>query len=372
MPAGDTTAKRWRDSITFWCIVVTAVATVALLGVTQMETGSATPSVAKTVPEGTVSIAQAYVRNGREESYANSGAGLTQTLASSPTVELVVDNRSAERVLITAARVKVERYAGLHLCFSQGAGPVPVANPKTIRLPAVPLASEKPVEQPLTNQVGPDESEGIPLRFNSQGGAYGDYGVYKINIQLLIYGKTTPLDAGSYLLSMPSELPRYGAYLPESNQFLAQFEHNPEFKPALFSVTWCMRKNLTDLAAILKGSDKRASALELMDNPYIASKWATIQDRTPARASATRLLAQKEYQLAAFAAGLTGDQVFAKRIDTAAAEHLFLNAEHELNSGLPVVYGEAEVREALQVAPSQRGEALLTEVQRRLDSPGEP
>jgi hypothetical protein len=365
--AREPATKRWRESVIFWCIVVTAIATLALLWLAQKGTGTATPSTVKTAPpEGLVSIAQAYVRNGQEDSYTGTDQAPTQTLASSPTVELVVNNESSKRILVTAARVKIEAYSELHLCFSQGAGPAPVANPKSVRLPDVPLPSQKPIEDDLTNEVGPDESEGIPVRVNSQRNAYGDYGVYKINIKLLVFGKAAPLDAGSYVLSTPSELPRYGAYLPESNRFLAQFEHNPEFRAALLSVTWCMRKNISNLAAILKNSDKRATTLELMEHPYIAPKWATIQDHTPARASATRLLAQKESQLAAFAARLTGDQVFERRIDTAAAEQLLLQAEHELNSETPTAYGEAKVREALLIDRSQQGQTLLAEFQRRL------
>jgi dsDNA-binding SOS-regulon protein len=321
------------------------------------------------VEAGRVSVAEAFVRNGLEESHVEADARLVQNRETAPTIEILLRNASRRDVLITAASVTIEAYAQIRLCFAQGGGDVPEAPAHTVILPAFPTSSERYGRVRLGEEVSPDSNLLIPIVFDSR---TRELGVYKLHLQLWLAGSPQPLNAGSFLLSTPGAIPPQDTYFPLDNSFFPQFLHG-SFKDAWFEVTWCLRQNLAAMRLILAGGAARASQLEVLTHPLLASQWPAAQDHTPAAASALRLLHEKrEPVTAVFAAQATGDPHFQSKIRTDAADLLLSSAEQDLREtqGAPL-QAEQQIREALSLQSSSRATALLAAAKRRVSLAGQ-
>lgn len=354
-----------RKTVVYWCTVVCAVITVLGFVLTYGKelVGSATAH--GNGPEGSVVVTQEYVINAAEPAETvNEGAGV-QTLTSSPTVEATVFNKTAHRVLIEQARVSIETYATLRLCFSQGGGPMPQPNPYVIHLAINPLPSERIVEAPMHEQIGPEEVDRIALRFGANLAGAGGYALYLLHIQLHIYSEKKDLDLGRFVISAPGRIPTFSGYLPDENSFLQEFTTG-SFKAAHLRTTWCLKHNLASLHQILDNSAKRAPELALFDQPVLASQWGQLQDHLPPRHAAIRLLEEdggpEEAGDAVYAAEQTKDPGFEARIRKQASQQLLGWASKDLRTVEPAVV-EQLVREALAMSPSERGRLLLREVQ---------
>ncbi len=198
-----------RKTIVFWCTVVCTVIAVLGFGLTDGKKLVESATAHGKGPEGSVVVTQKYVINAAEPAEAvNEGAGV-QTLTSSPTVEATVFNKTAHRVLIEQARVSIEAYATLRLCFTQGGGPLPQPNPYVIHLAINPLPSERVVEAPMHEQIGPEEVDRIALRFGADLAGAGGYALYLLHIQLHVYGEKKGLDLGRFALSAPGRIPTF-------------------------------------------------------------------------------------------------------------------------------------------------------------------
>jgi hypothetical protein len=356
-----------RKTVVYWCTVVCTV--IAVLGFVlpygKELVGSATAHGKG--PEGSVVVTQEYVINAAEPAETvNEGTGV-QTLTSSPTVEATVFNKTAHRVLIEQARVSIETYATLRLCFTQGGGPMPQPNPYVIHLATNPLPSERLVEAPMHEQIGPEEVDRIALRFGADL-AGGGYALYLLHIQLHVYGEKKDLDLGRFALSAPGRIPTFSGYLPDENSFLQEFTTGP-FKAAHLQTTWCLKHNLASLHQILDNSARRAPELTLFDQPVLASQWGQLQDHLPPRYAAIRLLEEdggsEDAGDAVYAAEQTKDPGFEARIRKQASQQLLGWASRDLGTVEPAIV-EQLVREALAMSSSERGRTLLRVVQQSL------
>jgi hypothetical protein len=359
---------RWRDSITFWCGVVVAIATVITLAITALGSGDSSAPSTATAKEGHLQLTDAYIKDGPEEDFSNSTGPQRQTVSSTPTIELLLLNGTAVRQLITAALITVEGYARLETCFSQGGGPIPEPYPYVIGLPAQPLPSERALEAHLHDQIGPDEPDRLALRFATPGVSGLSSSIYRLHIGLRTTGTTKPFDAGRFIVTTPGAILDFGSIIPVENTFLEQFVTG-DFKSesSRLHVTWCMKRNLAALEAILGGRGRRTPELALLDHSTLASRWTQLQDHTPARLAATRLLKMADPLNAAYAAEQTADPTFQAQVKTLAAKELLARAGRELTGGgTPSVYGEALVRSAIELKPSEGARAMLAEFQRRL------
>jgi hypothetical protein len=352
-----------RESVLFWCGVVTTAATLAALGWAVATFLLSSPAAANR-HEGRVEITQAYVKNGAEESYVDPTGSERQTLSSAPTVELMLYNGTGERVLVVGARVTIEAYGEMGLCFSQGGGPVPEPSPYTIHLQTRPMPSERVVKANLHDQIPAREPDRIGLRLSSPGSGFERYSLYRLEIQLIVHGSAKPLDAGRFVVVIPGTLPSYGQYLPEDNATLRQFVTGP-FKSSRLSTTWCFKRNLSQMGAILSGPGERSSDLELLDHPVIANGWGKLQDHLPAHAAALALL-HEEPQLAAYAAAQSGNAQFAHGIAVQAAARLLQRANELVAQSGPSTFAEQEVRASLLLHSSPRALETLAELKRRL------
>jgi len=362
---GTARRKISRKTILFWCTVVCTVIAVLGFGLTVGKELVESATAHGKDPEGTVVVTQEYVINAAEPAEAiNEGTG-AQTLTSSPTVEATVFNKTAHRVLIEQARVSIEAYATLRLCFSQGGGPGPQPNPYVIHLATNPLPSERVVEAPMHEQVGPEEVDRIALRFGADLSGAGGYALYLLHIQLHAYGEKKDLDLGRFALSAPGRIPTLAGYLPDDNSFLQGFTTGP-FKAAHLEITWCLKRNLAALHQILDNSARRAPELALFDQPVLASQWRQLQDHLPPRQAATRLLEEDsgpdDAGDAVYAAEQTKAPRFEALIRKQASQQLLGWASKELETVEPAVV-EQQVREALAMWSSERGRLLLRQVQ---------
>jgi hypothetical protein len=357
--------KNSRKTTVYWCTVACTVVAVLGFVITYGKelVGSATAHGKG--PEGSVVVTQEYVINAAEPAETVNEGAEVQTLTSSPTVEATVFNKTAHRVLIEQARVSIETYATLRLCFTQGGGPMPQPNPYVIHLAVNPLPSERMVEAPMHEQIGPEEVDRIALRFGANLAGAGGYALYLLHIQLHVYGKKQDLDLGRFALSAPGRIPTFSGYLPDENSFLQEFTTG-SFKAAHLETTWCLKHNLASLHQILDNSAKRAPELALFDQPVLASQWGQLQDHLPPRQAAIRLLeedgAPEEAGDAVYAAEQTKDPGFEARIRKQASQQLLGWASKDLGTVEPVVI-EQLVREALAMWSSERGRLLLREVQ---------
>ncbi|THD75210.1 MAG: hypothetical protein E7812_17650 [Phenylobacterium sp.] len=358
--------SRWRDSIAFWCGVIVAIATVITLAITALGSGHS-PSTAA-AKEGHLQLTDAYIKDGPEEDFSNSTGPQRQTGSSTPTIELLLLNSTTARQLITAVLITVEGYARLETCFSQGGGPIPEPYPYIIGLPAQPLPSERVLEAHLHDQIGPDEPDRLALRFATSGAGGLSSSIYKLHIALRATGATNPFDAGRFIVTTPGAILGIGSIIPVENTFLEQFVTGTfKSESSRLHVTWCMKRNLAALEAVLGGHGKRTPELALLDHSTLASRWAQLQDHTPARLAATRLLKMADPLNAAYAADQTADPAFQAQVKTLAAKELLARAGRELTGGgTPSVYGEGLVRSAIELEPSAGARAMLAEFQRRL------
>jgi hypothetical protein len=365
---GAAKRKSRRETIIFWCeLVGTFIIVLTFVLTFGKKSIESTPAHA-TRPEGKVAVTQEYVINAAEPAeVVNEGAGV-QTLTSSPTVEATVFNKTADRVMIEQARVSIEAYATLRLCFTQGGGPLPQPNPYVIHLAINPLSSERVVEAPMHEQIGPEEVDRIALRFGADLSGAGGYALYLLHIQLQVYGEKKDLDLGRFALSAPGRIPTFSGYLPDQNSFLQEFTTG-SFKSYHLQTTWCLKRNLASLHQILDNSARRAPELALFDQPVLASRWGQLQDHLPPRQAATRLLAEdggpEDAGDAVYAAEQTKDPGFESRIRKQASRQLLGWARKGLGTVEPAIV-EQQVREALAMWSSERGRLLLREVQQSL------
>lgn len=94
-------------------------------------------------------------------------------------------------------------------------------------MPTNPLPSERSVEAPLHEQIGPEEVDRIALRFGANLAGTGGYALYLLHIQLHVYGEKQDLNLGRFARSAPGRIPTFDGYVPDQNSFLQQSRAAP-------------------------------------------------------------------------------------------------------------------------------------------------
>jgi hypothetical protein len=368
---GETPATGRRQKILFWAAVLggiggLATVVVALRPVVVAATSSSTKH------DGRLVMTEAYVRNDpEEETYADSASGLVQNLASSPTVDIVLHNESRERKLVKGVTVWITNYANLRICFTQGGGPLPEPPPHIVMLPAYPLPHEPAIQFHFHDEIPPGEYDSIPVRFAARK-AFIEYGVYRLRVDLDVDGGG-PIDIGTFVLSTPTgiEGASTGQYLPVDEREIGTFVHGT-FHAELGEVSWCWLKNLTELQSIVSWSGVRAADLASLGELHPTPGWNKIGRTMSGRKSAMALLHKQftDPSLAAFAAHVSGDPALIKRVDRLVVEKLLDTGEEDLDGREPLAGGEQEVRKALLIEESSRGQRLLAQYRARSAAKG--
>jgi hypothetical protein len=361
-----------RDNLMRWATVIGAVAAVIAAIATKPWTIFESAKSHAAVAAGSVVISGSYVRNETEESYRSISPGLTaiQTLASTPTIDIEVHNKSTTTpTYVRAVSAHIEGYGRVQLCFSQGAGGVILEPaPSVIALHQYPLGSERDVPFHLHYEVAPEGNGDIPIRFSTRSVGESEYSLYRLHVWLWVLGDPKPLDGGRFVLSAPVRVPPEDGFFPIDNSYFSQFvSKTGDFQQSWLSVYWCMRKNTATVEELLDGTAKSTPELALLKHPVLASEWNRVRDRTPLPLAIKELLAQGASTTAAFVANVDGDQQLEARTSTSAANQLVASAAKTLKTPGPPV-GELQVREALTLDPSvPGGTQLLAEYRRRAE-----
>jgi hypothetical protein len=127
-----------------------------------------------------------------------------------PRVEITTHNVGTRRVVITRARVRVDRVEPLRLCISQG--DLPLGQPYDVTLP---LTAGRTVDIPIERQLGDDRADRFALALGvpqaRPGKGLVGVRLYRLHLVLLNDGSSGPLDVGEVLVAVPS-LPYRGGY----------------------------------------------------------------------------------------------------------------------------------------------------------------
>lgn len=363
--------NKWRR---FWKAVAVISATVAAIVAAVVGVITIIQAVSpghKPAPPGEL-VAKAWVLNGEEASVAGRDSLGHQTLASTPTVEAVLENSTSKPVRILGERVTIEDYAFLELCFSQGGGAeVPPAGNTVLRLPALPLPGESRLEGHQHGEIGPNDGGGrLTITFAAPKMGFG---VYRLRVQLETQDPKQSVDLGSFVLSEPAALPRFGLYLPEDGRVISQIKHELQADAAIpkseiakeeHVAAWCFRRNLANLERVVHGQGKRSPELAALYKPVLAPHWERSLSFGSPREAALETIGDRPLA-AVFAAMATGDPKFerAVRSKVAARELHLLHA----SPGDPVSsFDEYTARIAANADPDRETLAALAEVRRRL------
>lgn len=172
-------------------------------------------------------------------------------------LDFEIRNTGDQLAIIKAAKVTVQQFAALPVCFSGGA----LVSTGTYHafLP-VNSASGKSVEIPMAQQIAPDSADrfdvtlGLPPKNHS-----GDIYVYRLHIGLLYNNSDVPADAGEAVMALP--VAPYSGYF-----WTREFAAHPTVIPSVIGgpipvVNRCLVNNSRKLHGILTMAGARPAQL---------------------------------------------------------------------------------------------------------------
>jgi hypothetical protein len=370
-PASDENHAWSRSSLAYWSAIGASVATVC--GAVVAVVALVIPGPVKKQPPHGRLLARAFVINPREASYLDANQRAVQTLSSSPTIEALLQNETSDTVLLLSARVTIESYGDLAVCYLQGGGELPSANPLPIHLPAFPNSAERTITEHLHEQIPPGRSDRVVLRF---AGSHIRYGLYRLHVELLTQRTGQGVSLGEFLLSTPDAFPRYGTYLPEDNARLNEMTRPANLaskvgRVSVLASTWCFRRNLSVVHQLVRAGAQHSPEIEGLEQPVLASRWSSVQDRRPARAAASILARnatndESYAEDAVFAASETHDESFERQLRRTVGAGLIGTLKSLLREGAISPYTVDLARLAVSIEPSPEASQLLWQVKRRI------
>jgi len=307
---------------------------------------------------GKVEVVLAGVEN-QAERMTSAGGLFIQTRATTPRVDVTLRNTGDSAVVLTEARIVVDDSAWLPVCIIPGAGPVPVSGRYAVQLPFLPAADERTVVKPLHDVVPAGGVDRFQLYFGASRLGEDD-NLYALHVEVGTEGGGT-VDAGRFVLGVPTIVNRSGYILPEDDSAL----HHGAFDPNKLASTWCYRYNLASVRRIISRSGKRTGDVAALAHIRLASDWpGWADDRAPGDAVAS-LLTDPELDygplVAVFAAERSGDQALSESTRRRAATVLLNRAERALKPGSRF-FPESASRDAhasLSLSSSARGKELV-------------
>ncbi len=302
------------------------------------------------------------VSNGPEATVEREGE-LFWTRATTPRVDIVVENRGDEVVRLVEARVTIEDSTRLESCEG-GGDPVPVARDYSVPLVLQPFGDERVQRADLSELVRPGRHLTIPLLFaDSLAGL--DHLLFAIHVELIAEPRQT-LDAGRFVLGVPGPVSRVGYVLPEDEKALEVGELPYE----RVARKWCYRRNLAEVERLMAHDGERSPEIAALSDIPLVEGWVQEPEADVARSAVERLLAVEDPVLAAFAAEATGDEEFEQRAKERSAEILLRYAGWQVESEWEGYLQEAAInaRSALALVPSARGRDLLLRANARLQA----
>lgn len=308
---------------------------------------------------GGVEVSQVVLGNRQFDMRLVDGS-FVQTDGSTPQIDITVRNPGKETALLTQARITIEDSARLAVCEYNSGDVIPSSKDYAVALPVVPTPRERVVHRPLHQEVKPGAVDRFRLLFR-----VGDPGeesfLYAVRVELVTDGGR-PVEAGRFVLGLPSPIIANGRILPEG-------PNPPSAYPSQrLASTWCLRRNLAGLERLLARPGKRSPAVAASLPFQWADWWEGFADQRPPRAAVEPLLSSPVGEgpvLAVFAAERTGDQQLVGQTRERAAEMMLDQAEDALESEYSYMRGGAAlpVRQAIALSPSPRAWKLLREAE---------
>jgi hypothetical protein len=311
-----------------------------------------------------LTLEEVVVRNG-PSGFDTVGLHGEQTFASTPTVDLTVLNRGDARALVTGAEIHVLASTELPVCYSQGGGDVPASAPETIVLPFKPGAGEDVVFHDLHQQAGPDQADRFVFRFRPDPAGFGEDQLYALRVVLRVSGGAS-IDAGSFVLALPSMLDRWGDVLPEDQTFLEQAAR--QVAPAKrTAITWCYRRNVAEVRRLTAMAGRRSPEVASLSRVVPAANWPAFASPVGPRDAALEIIDDDVSLIpeAVFAAQRTHDPAFVAEIRARGVQALLDDARKDLDDGQP----ELAVRRAQgaqQLGHTPEADDVLATARRRV------
>ncbi|HET9677011.1 MAG TPA: hypothetical protein VFP21_05860 [Solirubrobacterales bacterium] len=350
------------ERLLFWVELVGG--TLAILVILHGVFGGWISSVFQDGGAGEIEVVVAGVEN-QTERMTVVGGSMVQTRATTPRVDVTLRNTGGESVLLTEARITVEDSTWLPVCVVTGAGPVPVAGRYAVKLPFLAAAGEKALVKPLHDVVPPGQVDRFQVYLGTTRSGEDD-NLYALHVEVETDGGKT-VDAGRFVLGVPTTVSRAGYVLPEDDTVL----HTKSLNSTPMESAWCFRHNLATMDRVLKHPGKRSAEIAALSHIAVAPDWSRVAGEWPPEAAVKPLLADRELDyapmLAVFAAEESGDRDLLQRTRHEATTILLDRAERALGPGprfLPIDAIE-DARVALSLAPSARGRELLSRAEAR-------
>lgn len=218
-------------------------------------------------------------------------------------LDFEIRNTGDQLAIIKAAKVTVQQYAALPVCYSAGAL-VPTGTYRA-SLPVDPSPG-KSVEIPTAQQVAPDKADrfditlGLPAKLRSQ-----SIYVYRIRIGLLYNNSAVPADAGTAVVALPVA-PYSGVFW--TKQFAADPANIPGvISPPIPPVSKCLVDNSRKLHSILTMAGTRPAQLTA-----VQSQLSTCCGFTPPTVRAQQVCGPALVQPTAIAMSCDGTAILEK------------------------------------------------------------
>jgi hypothetical protein len=297
-----------------------------------------------------------------------------------PQVDFTVRNSGDKRVPLNRVRIEVLHSDRITACEvpQGGGGGVPVSESFMVTLPLYPTSAERVLYRRLHQEVLPDRSTRVKLRFQAISGLVGaeEFAdeLYSIRVTLLGEKADMTLPVGTFTFSLPGPVPRGGAYLPETTEAFAEVA---PFHVRL-AATWCYRRNLAVVHKFTSFGGRQSPATSALAEVEPPADWERHADHRDAASSVGPLLSNRQGRdefmepLLAFFAARTdhGDPRLAEKVRARAASVLRMwvdNALEKNDQGVtPLVAVDARILAKLDPDSSsklllERTESILRE-----------
>lgn len=245
--AGSTSRWRWLKKPAVW---VAGLVTVVIGGVlTSLATG-ATSHIFAVGPVPNIEVDSVTAQ------YLSSPS--VQVPARPVQIDFEIRNTGNQLAIITAARVTVQQFAAMPVCFSAGA----LVSTGTYHafLPTNPSPGTS-IDIPTAQQISPDAADRFDITLGLPATKYTDTNIYiyRLRIGLLYDNSSAPADAGEAVIALP--IAPYGDYF-----WTKQYAAHPTSTPIVLggripAVSRCLVNNSRKLNDILAMTGARPAEL---------------------------------------------------------------------------------------------------------------
>ena len=280
-----------------------------------------------------------------------------------PQVDFTVRNEGDSRVALGRARIDILASDRITSCEPpQGSeGGIPVAESIFVNLPLLPLPNEQVVYRPLHREIPPHHATRMKLYFRSIDRETAD-DLFALDVSLLGTEPGQRAKIGRYVIGVPTAVPRYSSFVPESVKALQAAAGLHARLPS----TWCFRRNLATIHRYLAMQGRRSPSMHALSFVHPPRGWFRIGDQRSAAEAAKPLVRTGDFflgpALAVFAAERSGSRPLLATVSQEAIAELRHTIEQDLAGSPPVLPRSAVVdaRTLATLTDSDEARSLLS------------